>query len=371
MSRPCATASRMVPIRPFVAEFTAKYAGYTCQEVAHDYKKAFAAARKCAADFDWDAVVSNMVYVWTGLTQAIGLRYYGIPGIDIPADIGFQYREPPRTMPSCGPRSTTQLIDDPTASSTMSGCRACPPRCGDRRAGHLRAQPLVRQGRHGDAELFQRLRPPERSPARGVRHGLGDLRDLQGADGHHRRQAARLPRAWWTTCTTHATRCWRPARRSCPTCTTSPSSRPIPISLVPIGYWMHRGGVPFISPEIFSNVYWPTVKPIIEELWDDGIRRFSTPKASGTSHLEAFRRTARPEHRLPRGPGRHFQGPPHAGRQVLPQRRHSQCAAGLRQARGSPGPLQEGDRGRGPDGGYIMDAGAIMQNEHKSRTSAP
>jgi hypothetical protein len=45
----------MVPIRPFVAEFTGVHAGYTCQELAHDYKKALAAARKCAADFDWDA----------------------------------------------------------------------------------------------------------------------------------------------------------------------------------------------------------------------------------------------------------------------------------------------------------------------------
>ena len=40
----------MIPIRPFVAEFTAKYAGYTCQEVTQDYQKAFDAARKCAAD---------------------------------------------------------------------------------------------------------------------------------------------------------------------------------------------------------------------------------------------------------------------------------------------------------------------------------
>lgn len=84
-----------IPIRPFVAEFAARYAGYTCQEVTHDYEKAFAAARKCAADFDWDAVVGNMVYVWTGLTQAIGLKYYAVPGIDVPADTGFQYREPP------------------------------------------------------------------------------------------------------------------------------------------------------------------------------------------------------------------------------------------------------------------------------------
>ena len=30
-----------IPIRPFVAEFTAKYAGFTCQEVTHDNEKAF------------------------------------------------------------------------------------------------------------------------------------------------------------------------------------------------------------------------------------------------------------------------------------------------------------------------------------------
>src|ERR1039457_4783083 len=59
-----------VPLRPFAAEFTARYAGYTCQEVTHDYNKAFEAVIKCCNDFDWDAVVPNMVYVWTGLTQA-------------------------------------------------------------------------------------------------------------------------------------------------------------------------------------------------------------------------------------------------------------------------------------------------------------
>ena len=41
----------MIPIRPFVAEFTGAYAGYTCQELAHDYHKAFAAAAG-GADFD-------------------------------------------------------------------------------------------------------------------------------------------------------------------------------------------------------------------------------------------------------------------------------------------------------------------------------
>ena len=104
----------MIPIRPFVAEFTGTYAGYDCQELAHDYTKAFDAARKCAADFDWDAVVANMVYVWTGLTQGIDLRYYGVPGIDVPANMGFQYLEPPEDHAFMQPDEYDQLIEDPT-----------------------------------------------------------------------------------------------------------------------------------------------------------------------------------------------------------------------------------------------------------------
>jgi hypothetical protein len=104
-----------VPIRPFVAEFTGRYAGYTCQELAHDYQKAFDAACKCAADFEWDAVVANMVYVWTGLAQSLGLKYYAIPGIDVPAETGFQYREPSQDDAFMKPDEYDALIDDPTA----------------------------------------------------------------------------------------------------------------------------------------------------------------------------------------------------------------------------------------------------------------
>ena len=105
----------MITIRPFVAEFTAKYAGMTCQDVAHDYTKAFEAAVKCAKDFDWDAVVANMVYVWTGLAQAAGLRYYGIPGINIPHTTGFNYIEPPEDQAFMHEYEYDELIYDPTA----------------------------------------------------------------------------------------------------------------------------------------------------------------------------------------------------------------------------------------------------------------
>ena len=61
-----------------------------------------------------------------------------------------------------------------------------------------------------------------------------------------------------------------------------------PNHLVPIGYWMHRGGVPFVSPEIFQNVYWATVKPIIEELWADGCQTLFYAEGKWDHHLESF-----------------------------------------------------------------------------------
>lgn len=104
-----------VPIRPFVAEFCARYAGLTCQDVAHDYQQAFDAVLRTAKDFEWDAMVPNMVWVWTGLTQALGLKYYAIPGLHIPADTGFQYHEPPEEQAFMHPDEYDALIDDPTA----------------------------------------------------------------------------------------------------------------------------------------------------------------------------------------------------------------------------------------------------------------
>src|SRR3974390_409823 len=103
-----------VPIRPFVAEVTAKYAGYTVQEVTQDYQKAFAAARKCAADFDWDAVVANMVYGWAGLVQGIGLKDSATPGAERPPETAFQCLEPAEDHAWMQPDEYDALSEDPT-----------------------------------------------------------------------------------------------------------------------------------------------------------------------------------------------------------------------------------------------------------------
>ena len=43
-----------------------------------------------------------------------------------------------------------------------------------------------------------------------------------------------------------------------------------PAGNVPVGLWMHRGCVPFLSPAQFERFYWPTLKQIIEAIWAEG-----------------------------------------------------------------------------------------------------
>ena len=73
-----------VPIRPFAAEFTGRHAGYSCQQLTQHYPDAFEAMIQCCKDYDWDAVPASMVYVWTGITDAATVKYYGVPGVDVP-----------------------------------------------------------------------------------------------------------------------------------------------------------------------------------------------------------------------------------------------------------------------------------------------
>ena len=104
-----------VPMRPFAAEI---HRAATPATPARKSRTTTARPSKpcirCCADFDWDAVVPNMVYVWTGLTQAVGLRYYGIPGIDVPADVGLPVPRAVRRAHAFMRREEyDELIEDP------------------------------------------------------------------------------------------------------------------------------------------------------------------------------------------------------------------------------------------------------------------
>jgi len=362
------TAMRMgkpdrVPIRPFVAEFVAQYAGYTCQEVTHDYEKAFAATRRCAADFDWDATVGNMVYVWTGLTQAIGLKYYAVPGIDLEVNTGFQYKEPPEDGAYMKPDEYDALIADPT--------------------GYLFNVWLPRVSADvrgpGEANTF-------RNNLSFLKGGMAMMQYF-GAFGV---QAARLRAESGTVSAIagilkapfdiladklrgYIGLCWdlveRPAkvRAACealmPHLAHVALSGADPEKNLPVSLWMHRGCVPFISFEHFEKIYWPTLKPIIQEIGRRGHQVLFYAEGKWGPHLGHFAEL--PDASIIYHVDRDdiFEVHKALGRKFA-------LSGGIPNgllAFGTPKQVRERCKavidGVAGDGGYIMDASAIVQND--------
>ena len=352
-----------VPIRPFVAEFTARYAGMTAQQVTHDYELAFEAVRKCAADFDWDAVVGNMVYVWTGLTQAIGLTYYGVPGVDLPPNTGFQYREPPPQQAFMRADEYDALIEDPTgylfnvwlprvaadvvpigAPSTMRN-----------NLSFLKGGMAMLQYFMAFGTQAKRLREETGtvSAIAGILKAPFDiladkLRGYVGLAMDMHTQPDKVLQA----CEALAPHLIHVAMTSAD-----------PLKQVPIGFWMHRGCVPFVTPDQFRSHYWPTLKPIIEELWRAGHQTLFYAEGDWNAHLDSFAE-------LPAGSIVY-----HVDRgdifEVHRKLGDRFCLSGgipnVLLSYGSPQEVRDYCKkvldGVAREGGYVLDASAIMQDD--------
>lgn len=352
-----------IPIRPFVAEFTAKYAGYTCQEVTHDFNLAFAAARKCAADFDWDAAVGNMVYVWTGLTQAINLRYYGIPGIDISKDTGFQYIEPPEGEAFMKADEYDHLIEDPAGFlfnvwlprasrdvSPMGSATSYRNNLSFLKGGmamwnyflSFGTQNALLRSESGTVSAISGIfKAPLDIIADKLRGYIGLTMDmLEQPEKVLKACEALMPHLLHVAL-----------------------SGADPNGHVPIGFWMHRGCVPFISHEQFRTFYWSTLKPIVEEIWSRGHQMLFYAEGDWNAHFDAF--TELPDrsivYHVDRGDI--FEVHRALGKKF--------CISGgipnFLMAYGTPDEVRAYCKkvidGVAGDGGYIMDAGAIMQND--------
>lgn len=352
-----------VPIRPFVAEFTAKYAGYTCQDVAHDYPKAFEAAIKCAKDFDWDAVVPNMVYVWTGLAQAMGLRYYGIPGIGIPHTVGFNYIEPSEDKAFMKADEYDALIDDPTGflynvwfpRVSTEANRIGEPSTYRNNLAFVKGAMAMLAYFYAFGPQTARLRTEcgTASAIAGIFKAPFDiiadkLRGYVGLTLDMQTQPKKV---------LQACEALMPHLCHIGLATSDPNKQ------VPIGFWMHRGCVPLVNPAQYASHYWPTLKPIIEEFWKNGRQTLFYAEGKWHHHFDSFREL--PERSIV------F----HCDRDDIfeaHRRLHDKfCLSG-----GIPnGLLSYGkpDEVRAfctrvleevaAEGGYIMDAGAIMQDD--------
>jgi uroporphyrinogen-III decarboxylase len=353
----------MVPIRPFVAEFTAKYAGFSCQEVTHDYAKAFEAVIKCARDFDWDAMVANMVYVWTGLTQAMGLKYYGIPGIGIPHDSGFNYIEPPEDKAFMQPDEYDALIEDPTGflfnvwfpRVCAEASRIGEPCTFRNNLAYLKGGMAMLHYFNSFGHQISLMRTESGTPSAiaGIFKSPFDiiadkLRGYVGLTMDMHEQPDKVLKA-----------CEALMPHLCQVGLATAD----PAKMLPIGFWMHRGCVPFITPAQFKSHYWPTLKPIIEEFWKNGLQTLFYAEGKWNAHLDAF--SELPDRSIVYHVDRAdiFEAHRKIG--------HKFCLSGgipnVMLSYGQPAEVRQYVRkvieGVAGDGGYIMDASAIMQDD--------
>ncbi len=352
-----------IPMRPFVAEFTARYAGYTCQEVCHDYNKAFEAAIKTARDFEWDAVVPNMVYVWTGLAQAAGLRYYGIPGIGIPHTTGFNYIEPGEDQAFMREDEYDELIKDPTGflynvwlprvSSEVA--RIGEPSTYRNNLALVKSSMAMLTYFYAFGPQVGRMRTEcgTASAIAGIFKAPFDIiaDKLRGYVGLTMDMATQ-PKKVLAAC-----EALMPHLVNVGLTTADPSN------LVPIGFWMHRGCVPFINPRQFDSHYWPTLKPCIEEFWKNGHQTLFYAEGKWKHHFGAFREL----------PDRSIVF--HCDRDDVFEAHKSlhdkfALSGGIPNTLlsfGKPDEVREFClrviREVAQEGGYIMDAGAIMQDD--------
>ena len=354
-----------IPIRPFMAEFTAKYAGYTCQEVTQDFDKAFIAARKCAADFDWDAIVPNMVYVWTGLTHAIGMKYYAVPGIELLPEFGFQYIEPSEEEAFMKPDEYDALIEDPTGFlfnvwlprvSTDVSAMGEPTsfrnnlsfvKGGMAMMNYFNAfgtQIARMRTESGTVSAISGiLKAPLDIIADKLRGYLGLVTDLfERPDKVLAACEAMMPHLLHVAL-----------------------SGADPEKNVPITVWMHRGCVPFVSMKHFEKIYWPTFKPIVEELWKNGHQVLFYAEGSWDAHLDSFAELPDQSIVYHVDMGDIFEVHKKIG--------HKFCISGgipnYLLSMGTPDEVRDCCKkvidGVAGDGGYIMDASAIVQNDAK------
>ena len=355
----------MVPIRPFVAEFTAVHAGYTCQQTAHDYALGFAAARKCAADYDWDAVVPNMIATWTGMTQAMGLRYYMTPGIDVPANVGHQYLEPPEDAAFMKADEYDALIADPTGFlyNVWLPRVAAPLGAMGGPVTYEHNLSLIKGGM-AMMEFFRAWGEQERR----LREETGTVTAIAGILKAPFDIIADKLRGYVGLCEDTHTQpekvlaaCEALAPHLLHVALTSSD----PTGMVPVGFWMHRGCVPLVSPKTFEEIYWPTLKPIIEELWRHGRQTLFYAEGNWDKHLDAF--ATLPDRSIVYHVD---QGDIFAVHRKLG---HKFCLSGgipnLLLSFGTEQQVRDAVRnviaGVAQDGGYIMDASAIIQNDAK------
>lgn len=277
-----------IPIRLFSEEFSAKYCGYNNYDVAVDLDLQFDVNRKFAVETGIDAVPTNSIVNWFGMQKALGWNGITFPGIGISPDAVNQWSEPTTEEDAfLKANEYDEFIDDPTAFLVNSWL--------PRFTRHINPLGNPVTFKHNMSlingimaynkffstweaktkELIQAgVVPAVGSVLKAPLDILGDkLRGYVNLcfDLHECREKV-----------TKACEALMPHLLNIVLEAADPAGN------IPSIIWMHRGCIPFISQKDFDEIYWPTLKPIVEELWAHGHQIIFYAEGNWDFHLESF-----------------------------------------------------------------------------------
>jgi len=355
-----------VPIRFFFQEAAARYCGVTNQEVGCDYNAAFEVTRKMAADMGIDAVMLNAIWSNYGVAKAASWRYLAVPGVDIGIGSVNQFSEPDGEENAFMRFAEyEEFTEDPTAflfNKWLSRATTRVQESGG--AVNFDHNLALIAGALAFADYMGAFGPASYK----LKYEAGVVSANSGMIKAPLDILADKFRGFVNICI-EASEYPEKVRAACealmPHILANALASADPDKNVPITIWAHRGCVPFISPKIFNDIYWPTLKPVFEEIIRQGRQILFYGEGNWEYHYDNLLE-------LPEGGIIYHldKGDPAFAAQKL--KRKFALSGGLSYdvlARGSQDDvrahMKELFKAVKGDGGYILDATALMLSDIK------
>lgn len=268
-----------IPIRLFLSEFQAKYAGYTLQEVCYQLDKNNDSVSKVLADFDLDGVVSPPQLWWASLHDATGAKYLKFSGKELDENKQFQFHEDQYMV--------AEDYDEFIANPTQWILNTFLPRLHKEFAvpGSFEANLALIKGAAGFAMMGGQnaqagavwakeygVPPAGTGFTKAPFDTLGDtLRGLHGIMMDIHKRPEKLLEALEVLV---------PHNVYYGMATAGGDTQ------MPLFMPLHRGSFPFLNPKQWNTFYWPTLKKVIETLWSMGKRTLFYAEGNWTPYLE-------------------------------------------------------------------------------------
>ena len=353
-----------IPVRFLYQEAAARYCGVSNQTVACDYNAAFDVTRKMAAEVGNDAVMLNAIWSNYGVAKAAGWRYLAVPGVDIGIESVNQYFEPAADEDAFLQFDEyEEFTKDPTAflfnkwlSRATTRVRGC-------------GAPVDFDHNHAliaGALAYANYMNAFGPAAYKLKYEAGVVSANSGMIKAPLDILMDKFRGYLNVCADIIENPDK-VRAACealmPHILANALGAADPDKNAPITIWAHRGCVPFISPKAFDEIYWPTLKPIFEEIISQGRQILFYGEGNWERHYDSLLELPAGGiiYHLDKG------DPAFTAKKLKPKFALSGGVSYDALARGTPDDvrshLKELFAAVKDGGGYILDAGALMLSD--------